>query len=238
VRLNLEKEANLLKQVSNHRSVVQFYGITSQPLRIVTEFMARGSLHDLLKNDQINLNWVELGRFALEAAQGVVHLHSESIIHRDLAARNFLVDEDMHIRVADFGFSRVMKEEYSHGSTESAFPFKWTAPEVVRPNTRRHRYDTKTDIFSFGVVLFEIFSRQDPWHDESGISAFILVQQGYRMPLPRHWPESLKQLIGICWAHKPQSRPASMTEVLETLSSMDFSTFVDEVSLADEIEII
>ena len=125
-----------------------FVGIVPARLAIVMRFMPNGSLQKLLYDhtngitDPSHLPPVYgspakeaiLVRMALEAALGLVHLHSEVVIHRDVAARNVLVDADLHVRVADFGFARVKKAGRSQKgayTTSSLGPIKWSAPEAI-----------------------------------------------------------------------------------------------------------
>jgi serine/threonine protein kinase len=148
----LRHEAKLMARVCNHDHVIQFVGIVVQPCPcVVTIFCAGGSVEDLLVTSEYRqeVAYSTVVRMALEAARGILHLHLEGVIHRDLAARNLLLDSNLHVRVGDFGFSRVKAAAVSKGYTKSDMgPIRWLAPEAMRKKT----YSEASDVFSFGVV--------------------------------------------------------------------------------------
>jgi hypothetical protein len=161
------KEASMLQALSarGHPNVLRFFGISrvehGQRLALVMEYLSNGSLRAFLQARGPTLSRRVLLSFAKSAAAGMLHLasHSPPILHRDLSARNLLVgDEDAEegtyaLRLADFGLSR--RADFSGDyAVHSATPTRWTAPEVWR--TRQH--STASDVWSFGVVLWEIFS--------------------------------------------------------------------------------
>ena len=126
----LRHEAEMLARVCHHRHLVEFVGIVPERLCVVTVFAENGSLEDLFlkdggkrADDLLPTEPIAKTRFllglALQAASGIRHLHSESVIHRDLAARNMLVDDRLNVRVADFGFARLKEESRSKGYTSS-----------------------------------------------------------------------------------------------------------------------
>jgi hypothetical protein len=105
------------------------------------------------------------------------HLHSEGVIHRDVAARNVLVDAHLHVRVADFGFARLKEAGRSGGAggytASDVGPVKWSAPEAIR----RRRYSEASDVFSFGVLLYEMVAQGAPWRGHSNMDVVVLVCQ-------------------------------------------------------------
>ncbi|CAN0190357.1 unnamed protein product, partial [Hapterophycus canaliculatus] len=120
--------------VCNHNCVVQFVGVLLRPVpSVVTMFMENGSVEDMLVSSDSPATKPLVVRMAIEAAKGVIHLHREGVVHRDLASRNLLLDDGFHVRISDFGFSRVKRECASRGYTRSDMgPIKWTSPEAMR----------------------------------------------------------------------------------------------------------
>jgi serine/threonine protein kinase len=161
---DLLREAEELKSLQPHRNVVEFYGIVAYEgsFSLVTAFAAKGALSNLLYGkNKMAFSREQLHSISLGSAAGVRHLHAEGVIHRDLAARNILIDDTMTPKIADFGMSRQVAADSDEDNTtmQSIGPVKWQAPEQM---TRR-AYSRASDVFAFGVVLYEIFTASPPW---------------------------------------------------------------------------
>jgi len=231
------REVEILNQISNHSCVVEFVGVTSfdNPTQstwaLITEFVQHGSVEDLLIKKALDVPDVAVLNMAFEAAHGLQHLHNSNVIHRDLAARNLLVttrnNGQYHALVSDFGLSRVKDAWESKGFTLSTTrPYKWSAPEVLVPDQERpeyFRYSASSDVFSYGVVLYEMFARESPWKNVDAFDAAYRVKNGERMPLPPRILPAVKQLVQKCWEHEPRDRP-SLLEILSLLQSILEST--------------
>lgn len=209
-------EAETMARVCNHSFVIQFIGIVLDPVPcVVTLFCENGSVENLIFKTPASAlpDYDTLLRFALETAIGVKHLHMEGIIHRDLATRNLLIDENFHIRVADFGFARVKDAAASKGYTNSTMgPVRWSAPEAMR----RRRYSESSDVFSFGVVLYEMFAQSYPWPGYDTLDVAVRVCGGERMDIPPDVPLDIADLMILCWSHEESLRP-TLNEVIDTV---------------------
>eukprot|EP01114_Cavostelium_apophysatum_P022579 TRINITY_DN8214_c0_g1_i2.p1 TRINITY_DN8214_c0_g1~~TRINITY_DN8214_c0_g1_i2.p1 ORF type:complete len:195 (-),score=21.63 TRINITY_DN8214_c0_g1_i2:178-762(-) len=189
----LEAEASVLAKIK-HPNVVLFLGIheetKSKDKYIVTEFIERGSLLDVIRSEDDNMD--QLLFYALGAAKGMAYLESCSIIHRDLAARNLLVDATGNVKVADFGLSRAITSNY-YESTSNNFPIRWSAPEVLQYS----KFSSKSDVWSMGITLFEIVTRgQIPYKGLSNEEVVSkVVDEGYRMSKPSECMEDVWSLI-------------------------------------------
>ncbi|XRB16649.1 guanylate cyclase [Pseudoscourfieldia marina] len=190
---------------------------------IVSEYMTRGNLHDILSNPTLELDWEMRLSFCRDMARGLMYLHSQEppVLHQDLKSHNMLVDDRWNVKVGDFGHSAVLNEVLGRSVTGTPL---WTAPEVLsgKPNTQA------SDVYGLGIVFWEVLSRRDPYDDET-TSRDDIIQQiiaGVRPRMPAAGgeggvvvPESMTKLIMTCWSSDPESRP-TMMEVSKMLDSM------------------
>jgi serine/threonine protein kinase len=157
---SLEQEAVKMANMRSHQNVVQLYGLVQHPLSIVVEFCAKGALDDWLRSDDgLAASTTQLLKIVNGIAKGVAHLHAENIIHRDLAARNILLSEGLLPKVADFGMSRDNQGEDKNQTKSHVGPLKWMAPEQLL----KQQYSRASDVFAFGVVIYETLSGREPW---------------------------------------------------------------------------
>ncbi|GBG31592.1 Protein kinase, putative [Hondaea fermentalgiana] len=226
-----------IKLMSNlhHPNIVMFLGACITPVSkmcLLLEYCVYGSLHDFLYShkesgdpeDHVTMHRVI--RFAIDIARGVNYIHQKcNIIQRDLKARNVLVDIHFNAKVADFGLSR-LKTEDDAGMTACGTP-AWTAPEIVK----LEQYDEKVDVYSFGIVMWELFAREEPYKGQGGVQvAYMAVEQGLRPEVPYACPRVYAQLMTECWEEDPLLRP-DFGQILERLFAMTKS--VDEAVLRD-----
>jgi len=169
---------------------------------MITEFCEGGCLLDYLASNVVDQE--RKNRFIYEISLGMYHLHREGIIHRDLAARNILLSKHLDAKVGDFGMSRQTEAEDSAGVTQATVgPLKWMAPEAIAQG----QYSKATDSFSFGVVMWEIITGQEPWQGISAVEAAIkIVTEGKRLDMPDTLPW-LQSIMADCWMTEPENRP-------------------------------
>jgi len=197
-------EAKVMKSLRNHPNVVLFIGVTRSPypLCIVTEFLEKGSLQDFL-SDHPNLELEIRMNIVRGIARGMLHLHSQNIVHRDLAARNILLTNTLEPKVSDFGMSRYVSE--NTGTTLSTIgPLKWMSPESIV----KKKYSLPSDVWSFGVLLFEIFSNREPYPELDAVQAALQVcEHGLRLTPSDNTPQIIKDIMFVCFQTDPSKRP-------------------------------
>ncbi|XP_055976589.1 proto-oncogene tyrosine-protein kinase receptor Ret [Sorex fumeus] len=244
---DLLSEFNLLKQV-NHPQVIKLYGACSQdgPLLLIVEYAKYGSLRGFLREsrkagpgyvggsssggsrgsrnssyldnpDERALTMGDLISFAWQISRGMQYLAEMKLVHRDLAARNVLVAEGRKMKISDFGLSRDVYEEDSYVKrSKGRIPVKWMAIESLFD----HIYTTQSDVWSFGVLLWEIVTLGgNPYPGIPPERLFNLLKTGYRMERPDNCSEEMYGLMLQCWKQEPDKRPvfADISKDLEKM---------------------
>ena len=210
-------EARVMAGLRRHPNLVQLVGVCTvgEPLLMVLEYLAGGSLEDFLLAHGAALNDPKRVYVAHCVALGLAELAERKVIHRDLAARNILIGPNFIIKIADFGLSREsgLTEEvyYRMTSAGTAIPLRWIAPEVAV--TRR--FTLASDIYAFGIVLYELWSDATlPFAhlDDTALVSELVVGQNpipAVLPLPRQPPEPVARLYAACLSRVPEQRPSA-----------------------------
>jgi len=201
--------------IKHPNAVNVFAACTEQDnLCLVMEYMKEGSLKSYLhkKNAGKPTSWPMLYRIALDIAFVLQHLHSINRVYRDLNSENVLLqslDFEGHLPVAkicDLGDCKIL----SKVMTPNVGQIAYMAPEVFQGDS----YTRKADVYSYGILLWEMIARQEPFGDESFLSEISnKVIDGVRPKLPVYCPPSVAQLIKECWHQDPDSRP-SFSEII------------------------
>jgi len=215
-----------------HPNVVLFIGAsTTAPMCIVTEYLRGTSLWHFLRGDgpfkgkrppnkppdqQTALS------IALDTARGLIYLHSRGILHRDVKSHNILLDENLKAKVSDFGLSRVRKDASS--LTIGIGSPLWMAPEVWEEKS----YDTKADVYSFAIVMWELMTGQVPFSQLRPFRIGQAVTQGERPPLPAEadcdpLTGRMCRLVRKCWDGDPTRRPDFSQVITELMEMTGFS---------------
>jgi serine/threonine protein kinase len=136
----------------------------------------------------------------------MLHLHNNNIVHRDLAARNILLSEVGEPKVSDFGMSRLVDNDDGNTTKATVGPLKWMAPESLRSR----EYSKKSDVWSFGVVVWEIVTRQEPYKDEDLMDLGLKIRdEGHSLPISDDTEPIFKHIMESCFKKEPQDRLVS-----------------------------
>ncbi|KAK6328899.1 hypothetical protein J4Q44_G00008770 [Coregonus suidteri] len=239
---DLLSEFTLLKQV-NHPHVIKMFGACSQdgPMYLIVEYAKYGSLRNFLREsrkvgpsymsgndanrnssylenpDERALTMGDLISFAWQISRGMQYLAEMKLVHRDLAARNVLVAEGRKMKISDFGLSRDVYEEDSYVKrSKGRIPVKWMAIESLFD----HIYTTQSDVWSFGVLLWEIVTLGgNPYPGIAPERLFNLLKTGYRMEKPENCTEEMYNLMLRCWKQESDKRPI-FAEISKELEKM------------------
>lgn len=215
---DFRKEVVIMKRL-RHPNILLFMGavISPQRLAIVTEFLPRGSLFRLLHRNTPGLDIRRRVRMALDVARGMNYLHhlNPPIVHRDLKSSNLLVDRNWSVKVADFGLSRMKHDTYLKTMSGRGTP-QWMAPEVLRNEPSNE----KSDVYSYGVVLWELATEQVPWTNLNPMQVVGAVGfMGQQLDIPESADPNLAALVRDCCNSNPMFRP-NFQEITDRLKEL------------------
>ena len=216
-RLEYKHESNLLrKKLNNHPFIVHTFlceGHLKRDLRLFMEYLPCGNLHSYLSRlsaDSVD-PLINAFHWIYQLAQVMAYLARKQIVHRDLAARNILMCDDSYIKLSDFGLSRSTQSPKEEN--DCILPLRWTAPECF---DRDHKLSSSTDIWSFAVVIWEIYSFgavpynaeiKNDTHQLARQLKRFLVEKGRRLSRPAACTESMYDLMYCCWNEDANKRP-------------------------------
>ncbi|XP_040997278.1 serine/threonine-protein kinase STY13-like [Juglans microcarpa x Juglans regia] len=201
-----------------HLNIVRFIGGCRKPMVwcIVTEYAKGGSVRQFLTKRHNRAVPLKLAvKQALDVARGMAYVHGLGLIHRDLKSDNLLINADKSIKIADFGVARI--EVQTEGMTPETGTYRWMAPEMIQ-----HRpYTQKVDVYSFGIVLWELITGLLPFQNMTAVqAAFAVVNKGVRPVIPNDCLPILSEIMTRCWDANPDVRPP-FTEVVRMLENAE-----------------
>uniref|UniRef100_A0AAZ3P5X8 receptor protein-tyrosine kinase n=1 Tax=Oncorhynchus tshawytscha TaxID=74940 RepID=A0AAZ3P5X8_ONCTS len=235
-------EAACMKEF-DHQNVMRLLGVCLQTVEsegypspvVILPFMKHGDLHSYLLYSRLGdcpvyLPSQMLVKFMVDIAKGMEYLSRNNFIHRDLAARNCMLNENMNVCVADFGLSKkIYNGDYYRQGRISKMPVKWIAIESLADRV----YTTKSDVWSFGVTMWEIASRgQTPYPGVENSEIYDYLRQGNRLKQPPDCLDSIYSLMFSCWFLSPKDRPLFETlrgELQKALEDLPDSQDPDEI---------
>ncbi|KAM9425767.1 muscle, skeletal receptor tyrosine-protein kinase [Pholidichthys leucotaenia] len=249
---DFQREAALMAEF-DHPNIVRLLGVCAvgKPMCLMFEYMAQGDLNEFLRRRSPTQSIRTLSRASLsgrsfssemeagsltcaeqlsvakQIAAGMAYLSERKFVHRDLATRNCLVGEEMVVKIADFGLSRnIYSADYYKANENDAIPIRWMPPESIFYN----RYTTESDVWAYGVVLWEIFSHgMQPYYGMGHEEVIYFVRDGHILSCPENCPLELYNLMRLCWSTHPSDRPSfsSIHRILEQMHQNRLSVSAD-----------
>ncbi|BAU80032.1 serine-threonine kinase [Tokyovirus A1] len=204
-KLRFREEVALLASF-DHKNIATFVGCCFEKpnISLVTVLETPGDLGTLLSLGE-KMEWETKRKILSGVCEGLCYLHSKGVVHRDIKSSNILVNDVWEAKISDFGFARLKQENMTMTSVGST---AYMAPEVLSGS----RYDEKADVYSFGVLVWEVITKKKPYEGQSPVRVAELAREGKRLSIPNDCPKDIKKLLKKCWEEDPNKRP-SMSEV-------------------------
>nr|XP_013010833.1 ankyrin repeat and protein kinase domain-containing protein 1 isoform X1 [Cavia porcellus] len=217
----IEEAAKMEKIKFQH--IVSIYGVCKEPLGIVMEFMTGGSLEKMLPSH--SLSWNLKFRIIHETSLAMNFLHSikPPLLHLDLKPGNILLDNNMHVKISDFGLSKWMEQSTRMQYIERSAlrgTLSYIPPEVFLESNKTPR--PSYDVYSFGIVIWELLTQKKPYSGLNMMTIIIRVAAGLRpslQPVSDEWPGEAQQMVALmkrCWDQDPKKRPCFLDITVET----------------------
>ncbi|XP_037115766.1 tyrosine-protein kinase JAK2 isoform X2 [Syngnathus acus] len=222
---DFEREIDILKSLQ-HENIVKYKGVCYSAgrhnLRLIMEYLPFGSLRDYLMKNKERIDHKKLMHYTSQICKGMEYLSGKRYIHRDLATRNILVESEQRVKIGDFGLTKVLPhdKEYYMVKEPGESPIFWYAPESLTES----RFSVASDVWSFGVVLYELFTHSEKscsppaifmsmmGNDKQGqlivYHLMELLKSGSRLPQPVHCPDEIYEIMEECWDNDSGLRPS------------------------------
>ncbi|XP_037813776.1 tyrosine-protein kinase transmembrane receptor Ror [Lucilia sericata] len=218
---DFKREIELISDLK-HDNIVCILGVVlnKEPFCMLFEYMSNGDLHEFLiansPNENKSLTQLEFLQISLQISEGMEYLSGHHYVHRDLAARNCLVGEQLMVKISDFGLSRdIYSSDYYRVQSKSLLPVRWMPSESILYG----KFTTESDVWSFGVVLWEIYSYgMQPYFGHSNQEVINLVRSRQLLPCPESCPTAVYSLMIECW-HEQSVRRPSFSEISHRLKT-------------------
>jgi len=213
---SFNEEINVMKRL-NHPHIVRYLGTyldENDRFWMIVEYLEMGSLEDFFKKSDLKFSVLDYLRMCSNAAAGMIYLSEKSYIHRDLALRNLLLEkigsednkDTFIVKISDFGLSKMLDQSDYYKSTSSEIPLRWCSTEIVEKRV----FSTKSDVWAFGVTMWEIFSRGlEPYTGMSNLEVLKKIKDGGSLTefKPDATPDTTFDLMKKMWHAEPSSRP-------------------------------
>ncbi|XP_072393003.1 tyrosine-protein kinase transmembrane receptor Ror-like isoform X2 [Diabrotica undecimpunctata] len=216
---DFQREIELISELK-HPNIICLLGVVmkQEPMCMLFEYMSEGDLHEfLIANSPEEGKCLTHNQFldvAIQIAQGMEYLSANHYVHRDLAARNCLVSKDLVVKISDFGLSRDMYScDYYRVQSKSLLPVRWMPPDSILYG----KFTTESDVWSYGVVLWEIYSYGlQPYYGYNNQEVINMIRSRKLLPCPDACPSYCYALMVECWAEQANRRP-NFSEIVHRL---------------------
>lgn len=237
----LLNEFNILTKL-HHPNIIQLLGYVEDPFIIVMEYFPLGNLQQFLHNNPY-ISYHHRIDLCLSIAKGIYYLHHRkptSIIHRDLKPSNLLIENGLNVKISDFGMSKILSSRFNISRSSNDFlsiqyieksgisgTLSYMAPEMLDQSCKS--YTQNIDIYSFGIIIYEIFAMNRITNIFSSKESFLeAVKHGFLPHFPCFFPNPIKSLIIQCIQKNQSKRPSIelIVSILENIKLKHFNNFI------------
>ncbi|XP_078670755.1 fibroblast growth factor receptor 4-like [Branchiostoma floridae x Branchiostoma belcheri] len=221
-KLSFLEEIRAVVDLGVHENLLGLVGcctVVRDHLYLITEFMPYGDLKSFLRkcqefetsdeprDDIYTFEVMQMYQVSRQIAKGMDHIAQSRYVHGDLAARNVLVGKRLHVKISDFGLAEdIYSRGYRRQDRLQRVPWKWMAPERLESG---EAYTTQSDVWSFGIVLYEICTLGgNPYPGVEVSELKERLEAGFRMAQPEDCPRAMYDLMLQCWRWQPAQRPS------------------------------
>ncbi|NXF32742.1 GUC2F cyclase, partial [Nyctibius bracteatus] len=212
-----QSSTSILRKMKDlrHENVNLFLGffLDCGIFAIVTEYCTRGSLEDLLRNEDMKLDWMFKSSLVMDLIKGIRYLHHRDFAHGRLKSRNCVVDGRFVLKITDYGYNELLEAQKCPYIQPPPEDLLWTAPELLRDPDMRRKGTFKGDIYSFAIILQEVVVRGPPYC-MSELTADEIIKKVKKPPplcrpniSPELAPLECIQVMKQCWGETPERRP-------------------------------
>ncbi len=229
-------EANILSKL-DHQNIIKFYDLfeSEKPkhsINIVTEYADGGDLSEKIKerkNKNNNFSESEILDYFTQICLAIKHIHEKKIIHRDLKSGNIFLMKTGLVKLGDFGISKKFMKTMEKAKTMVGTPY-YLSPEIISGNP----YDAKSDIWSLGVLLYEMMTFKMPFNANNFSMLVAKIQRGNYIPPPSIYTKDLRELVSKCLTLEPERRPSIQEIIRMPIIQNRIKSFLDEVQYNKE----
>lgn len=224
-------EAQILCQFQ-HPNVIKCFGIAMDydPIMVVTEHIASNKLVGFLREKGSTLDAKRKTEICLDVARAIDYIQERKCIHRSIAAMACQLGAEGVVKLSNFSLCNKMDSLRSRSRT-FVVPVKWTAPEIFRSSDFQHSFCLQSDLWSFGVLLWEVFSNgKPPYSGKRNAEAVDFILSGQRLPPPPGTPLFMTEMVSRCWNDEPNRRP-NIKHILQWLKSALKSSSIENFRL-------
>ena len=229
-------ESNILAKL-DHPNIIKFYDVfeSKKPkhmINIVTEYADGGDLSEKIKerkNKNGNFTESEILDYFTQICLAIRHIHEKKIIHRDLKSGNIFLMKNGFVKLGDFGIAKNFQRTIDKAKTMVGTPY-YLSPEMIESKP----YDSKSDIWSLGVLLYEMMTFKMPFNANSLASLIIKITRGNYIPPPVIYTKDLRELVSKCLTLDPKNRPTIKEILGMPFIKFHIKSFLDEAQYNKE----
>ncbi|RHZ84594.1 hypothetical protein Glove_79g37 [Diversispora epigaea] len=206
--------------VNHHKNIVKYYGVSIdrsvEKCYLVLQYAKDDNLRNYLRDNFKDLNWETKIKLAQDITNGLCYIHKANIVHRDLHSKNVLVHEE-RLLIADLGLSKSLD---ANSNSFTGGMYAYSDPEYLR-NTKAYKRSKASDIYSLGVIFWELSSGRPPFNEQIDFEIYNLIISGKRETPINGTPEDYIKIYSDAWKDNPNQRP-TIEEICDSLKNIQF----------------